>query len=84
MLHSAHSVRAGATRLRPPPFQLPSGLALCGLAIARDVLELVPRSVAEECCVLPVAFNGETLTCVTPRADAARTPTSNQAASSGS
>src|SRR5262245_63130283 len=38
-------------------------------AIPRQILELIPASVARENLVLPLRLDGETLTCATDRAD---------------
>ncbi|MGB7343486.1 MAG: hypothetical protein WBD20_04695 [Pirellulaceae bacterium] len=53
--------------LRQRDIQLPSYKRLQDLCVPDSVIHLVPESVARENNLLPVAFDGETLTCVTDR-----------------
>lgn len=53
-----------ASRLYDNQFELPRHKRLTDLKLD-DVLEMVPESVARENLVLPVDFDGETITCVT-------------------
>jgi regulator of protease activity HflC (stomatin/prohibitin superfamily) len=55
--------------LRTREYQLPSFRRLRDLPIPPSVIHLVPESVARENTMLPVDFDGETLTCVTDQAD---------------
>src|SRR4051812_21692408 len=47
----------------------PETTGLAGRRIPRHLLDLLPASVARENCVLPLEFDGETLTCAAANAD---------------
>jgi hypothetical protein len=66
-LNEADAAQAAPSSAPQAAMQRP--LDLKGMPIPARVLELVPESVARENIILPIAYDGETITCVAANAD---------------